>query len=82
MNILKLLHSQTISKNYFFWIITGIIFYLPVHSFFIFWQTIFLKRNREKYWFISYIFDIIKNILFAIAVIVYAKKNIENRSKN
>lgn len=72
----KTFDSQTINKNYFFWIITGIIFYLASSFFFYILANNLSETQQEKYWYISYIFDIIKNILFAIAVIVYAKKNI------
>ncbi len=68
-------------KNYFFLIITGIIFYLASSFFFYILANNLSDEQVEKYWFISYFFDIIKNILFGIAVIVYAKKSFKKQEQ-
>lgn len=72
---------QDTSLNYFFWIITGIIFYLASSFFFYILGNNLSKQQIEKYWYISYIFDITKNILFGIAVIVYAKKQFKPKEQ-
>lgn len=70
-----------VNQNYFFWIITGIIFYLASSFFFYILSNNLSQEQAHKYWFISYIFDIIKNILFGIAVIVYAKKQFKPKEQ-
>jgi hypothetical protein len=72
---------QDTSLNYFFWIITGVIFYLASSFFFYILGNNLSKQQIEKYWYISYIFDITKNILFGIAVIVYAKKHFKKQEQ-
>jgi hypothetical protein len=68
-----------LSKNYFLWIVIGILIYLG-GSFFIY----ILANNVEykeldKFWFITYIVELIKNGLFVIAMILFAKNQTENK---
>ncbi len=64
-----------IVNTYPFWIVTGIMIYLA-GSFFIY---IFANQvNREillKYWFLTNVFYVIKNILFAIAILIHVKQS-------
>jgi hypothetical protein len=56
-----------------FWIVCGIIFYLGGSFFFNILATHLTKAELDKYWFYSYSFDIIKNILFVISISFFAK---------
>ncbi|MDQ3681856.1 MAG: hypothetical protein M3352_02135 [Bacteroidota bacterium] len=64
-----------IYTTYPFWIVTGIMIYLA-GSFFIY---IFANQvDREillKYWFLTNVFYVIKNILFAIAILIHVKQS-------
>ena len=62
-----------LSKNYFLWIAIGILIYLG-GSFFIY----ILANNvdykeLDQFWFITYIVELIKNALFVVAMILFAK---------
>jgi hypothetical protein len=58
-----------------FWIIVGFLLYLS-GSFFLFLVSESLPlEERDRYWFINFIFNIIKNIFFSIAMIIKENKN-------
>jgi len=61
-----------------FWIVCGIIFYLGGSFFFNILANHLTQAVLSKYWFYSYSFDIIKNVLFAIAITLFAKQNRKN----
>jgi hypothetical protein len=63
-----------IYNTYQFWIVLAIVLYLA-GSFFIYIFASYLRNNDEisKYWIITNIFSILKNIFFAIAVYINAK---------
>jgi hypothetical protein len=56
-----------------FWISIGIFFYLA-GSFFFNILANQLPKEIMKIWFYTYLFDIIKNILIAIALVLYKQK--------
>jgi hypothetical protein len=65
--------DQSIIKNPMFWIVCGIVFYLAGTFFF----NILIETNHQsvnKYWFYSYSFDIIKNVLFAFVISSFTKE--------
>ena len=65
--------SVYIYNNYWFWIIVGILFYLSSSFFF----NILANNNYKtasQYWFLTYIFETIKNILFVIGFVFFVKK--------
>lgn len=63
-----------------FWIVLGLMIYLSGSFFFnILANNVDIRKTIIKYWFFTYIFEIIKNILFLIAIVIYAKKNKKNR---
>lgn len=62
-------------NRYHFWAITGMIFYLA-GSFFMYIFTDYLVDVRaiQPYWFLIYIFYVLKNILFIISLLQYTKQ--------
>jgi len=67
-------HTNTsILSDYSFWIITGILVYLGSTFFFNILADSIAEAEFEKYWYLTYIGDIMKNILCAVAIIVYIK---------
>lgn len=62
-----------IYENYSFWIALGILVALGV-SFFINILANDLDRHIiDNYWYITYISDFIKNILFSISILIYVR---------
>lgn len=59
--------DQYIYQNYCFWILLGILLYLG-GSFFFNLLSNYLDR---KYWYITYIIETVKNILFFVGLIVF-----------
>ncbi len=57
-----------------FWIVVGILIYLGCNFFF----TILANQLSREYWYLTYIPEIIKNILFAISIILYKNKSNDN----
>jgi uncharacterized protein (DUF486 family) len=65
-----------------FWIILGIVLYLA-GSFFIYIFASHLRNYAiDKYWFITNIFSILKNIFFCIAIYLHAKPSKESVKYN
>jgi hypothetical protein len=62
-----------IYNKYTFWIILGIIIYLS-GSFFIYVFANQFSKEISKYWFITNILSILKNIFFTIAIVLNAQK--------
>jgi hypothetical protein len=58
-----------------FWIVCGIIFYLGGSFFFNILANHLSQEVLDDYWPYSYLFDIIKNILFAVAVPLFARES-------
>lgn len=70
---LKDLKGMPIYDHYFFWISIGLFIYLG-GSFFIYLMANSISDEELiKYWFFTYIVEIIKNLLFATAVVIYSK---------
>lgn len=65
--------SIPLYKQHTFWLAVGILIYLSGTFFFYILINHLPERQIQPYWFITYIFDIIKNILFSIAVLVYSR---------
>lgn len=62
-----------IYSSYKFWVITGILIYLAATFFLYGFAASMSLKQREEWWVISHISNILKNLLFAIAIIVYVK---------
>jgi hypothetical protein len=62
-----------IYASYKFWIVTGILIYLAT-SFFLYVFALSLPKDQvDQYWVINHFSSILRNLFFAIAIIVYAK---------
>jgi len=59
--------TEPIYSNYFFWIAIGLVVYLAGSLF------IYLQANY-KYWPFTWLVEIIKNVLIAVAVYMYSNK--------
>jgi hypothetical protein len=53
----------------------GIVFYLAGSFFFNILANNFTKEQFDKYWYYSYVFDDIKNILFVISMFLFAREH-------
>jgi hypothetical protein len=67
--------NQLLIKNSMFWISMGIFFYLAGSFFFNILANHMSKAEIDEYWYYTYLFDIVKNILIAIGLFVYKQKN-------
>lgn len=66
--------GASLSSQPTFWIALGILIYLAGTFFFHLLIDYLPKEQIRQYWFITYIFDIIKNIFFTIAIFVYIRQ--------
>jgi hypothetical protein len=76
--------SQFLNKSYFTLIAIGILIYLG-GSFFIYLLANNLAyKDLDQYWVITYVFELIKNALFIIAMFLFAKEQskVNGTSKN
>jgi hypothetical protein len=74
--------SNFMYSNAWFWIVIGIMLYLSCSFFFNILASVDLK-SIGKYWYFTYIFEIIKNILFSIGILIFVfQKNIKEKKNN
>lgn len=73
--------SQFIYHNYWFWIMIGILSYLSWTFFFNILASSIDYKTLKPYWFITYIFEIVKNVFFAIAVVILSKLSFASSEK-
>jgi hypothetical protein len=71
--LLKEPKGRHLSENYCFWFAIGILIYLSGSFFINILANVMEKDAIIKYWFLTYIADIIKNICLAIGLIVMAR---------
>lgn len=57
-------------------------FYLAGAFFFYILANHLDKKEVNEYWYLSYNADIIKNILFAVGILVYAKNSEYSKQRN
>lgn len=62
-------------QNYSFWICFGIMFYLAGTFFFFIMANSGTLKQVKEYWFITYIIEMIKNLLITYAVFVFAQNH-------
>lgn len=60
-------------QNFSFWICFGIMFYLAGTFFFFIMANSGTMKQVKEYWFLTYIIEIIKNLLITYAVFVFAQ---------
>ncbi len=65
--------SLFIYNKYTFWVILGIVIYLAGSFFIYIFADTIPPKEMKRYWFITNIFSILKNIFFCIAIWINAK---------
>lgn len=70
----KQIENRYIYNEPCFWIAVGILLYLGGSFFFNILANHLSIEEMEKYWYVTYIAEVIKNILFTIAMIMYARQ--------
>jgi len=68
----------TIHNHYCFWICVGILIYLGGSFFFYIMANHMTRTEIDEYWFLTYIGEIIKNVLFSFSIFLYARQKKEN----
>lgn len=71
----KYIKNQFIYTDYAFWLVIGIMLYLGSSFFFNLLANHLEKEEVDKYWYFSYNSDILKNIFFAVGILVCAYHN-------
>jgi hypothetical protein len=66
--------NQLLLRNSMFWISIGIFFYLAGSFFFFVLANHMTSAELEQYWSYSYLFDVIKNILLTVGLLIYKQK--------
>jgi len=64
-----------IYNTYPFWVVTGIMIYLAGSFFIYVFASHVNKETLMKYWFLTNVFYVVKNILFAIAILIHVKQS-------
>lgn len=64
-----------------FWVSIGILVYLG-GTFFFNILVNYLDKTQRDYWFLTYIADLIKNLLFCVSIIVYARTPHKEKSSH
>jgi hypothetical protein len=72
---------QYINRTFSFWFVIGIVIYLSGSFFLYILANHVSLEELTKYWNLTYIVDIIKNIFFAIGIYVCAKQFPKNRNQ-
>lgn len=70
--------SRFIYTNYWFWTIVGILCYLSCSFFFNILASSFEYDALQPYWYITFIFEIIKNLFFTFGVYLLSKEKIDS----
>lgn len=74
--------SQYIYINYCFWCAIGMMLYLGGNFFFnIMASQVGQNQEIQEYWFLTYIPDLVKNIFFAVAIIMFNKNPTPEKNK-
>ncbi len=71
----KNISNQNIYDNFHFWIVLGILIYIGFTFFFNILSNSLDPKLFAKYYHYSFLGDILKNILFTIAVIYFAQNS-------
>jgi hypothetical protein len=66
--------NQFIYNKYQFWIISGIMVYLAGSFFIYLFANQVDNKTLHQFWFLTNVFYILKNILFAIGILIYVKQ--------
>jgi hypothetical protein len=71
------MNTQVIYGKYQFWIVLGIMIYLAGSFFIYVFASQVDRRTLNEFWYLTNVFYILKNILFATGIIIFfnQKKN-------
>jgi hypothetical protein len=72
-------YDQFIYDHHGFWLSIGMMIYLGGTFFFNLLANYIDPRDIDKYWFLTHIADIIKNLFFCIALIVYSRTHLQEK---
>jgi hypothetical protein len=72
---IKHVTSENIYSNPHFWIATGILIYLSGTFFFYILVNHLPAKQIQPYWYITYIFDLIKNLLITAGMLIFLSKS-------
>ena len=73
--------SLYIYNHYCFWITIGILIYLCGSLFIYVYADQMTSQQVTQFWFFTYVVEIIKNLLFTVAIIIYSRKSIHKPKK-
>lgn len=76
------IESEYVYDNYCFWLSIGIMIYLGGSFFIYILANHTTEAEDEKFWYLTYIAETIKNIFFAVAIFVYAKQKSKEKIPN
>ena len=68
-------YTEYVYNHYCFWVSIGIMLYLGGSFFFYILGNEIRETEIEKYWYLTFIIEIVKNVLFAIAVNVDIRRS-------
>lgn len=63
-----------IYSNYRFWVVIGMFLYMAGTFFLFVYASTIPLAEAQNYWIINYISNILKNVLFALALVIHAKE--------
>ncbi len=69
------LNTEFVYNKYQFWIVIGMMIYLAGSFFIYLFANQVDKKTLHEYWFLTNVFYILKNILFAIAILIFLKQS-------
>jgi len=76
------MQSMFIHKKYAFWVVFGIMIYLAGSVFIYVFANQVDRETLNSFWFLTNVFYIIKNILFAVGLFTYLKQSKINKNQN
>lgn len=71
-----------IYNSFDFWAVTGILIYLSGTFFIFLLSSNLTEKEFDDNWYINYIFNILKNLLFSLSVFLFYKKRKESKREN
>ena len=74
--------NNLIYSNYIFWIFVGIMIYLGGLFFFNILANHLNSRELVQYWPLTFLADIVKNVLLTVSIFVYAANYVKNNIKS
>ena len=72
-------YDRFIYDHHCFWLSIGMMIYLGGTFFFNLLGNYIDPRDIDKYWYLTHIADIIKNIFFCVGIIVYSRSNLQEK---